>query len=199
MRNHDYRQPLSVQIPQKLQNLRRADWVKHGSGFVQDKRLRLHGKSARDSQALLLPAGKRRRVNFLTPGKPHHFQGFGYAAAHFRPLHAQIFQTESDVILHAVADYLIVRILKDNAHQTAQILHVFIIPHFLAANQNPPGFRQQKSVQMPRQSAFAAAVRADDCPPFPLGNIERHTIQRPLAALIFIYQVFQLKHAFLPI
>lgn len=86
--------------------------IKHGSRFIKNNAVGLHGKNAGNSYTLLLPAGKHGRRLFTIGCHPHLFQCKIHTFSYFFRRHAQIFRAESHIFFHHGSDKLVVGILK---------------------------------------------------------------------------------------
>ena len=62
MRHDQHRHPASRQIAQHGQDLSAHLWIEGAGRLVEKQDLGLHRESARDGDALLLPAGEMRRA-----------------------------------------------------------------------------------------------------------------------------------------
>ena len=90
-------------------------------GSSSTTQLRPHGQHAGYGHALLLAAGEQvRRVQAVLV-HAHGLERLVHAAAYLAALHAQVLRREGDVVLHDVGDYLVVRVLEDQADRAAHV------------------------------------------------------------------------------
>ena len=122
MGNEDDGDPLCfIQLMDRVHDLLTPFRIKHGSRFIKNNAVGLHGKNAGNSHTLLLPAGKHGRRLFTIGCHPHLFQCKIHTFSYFFRRHAQIFRTESHIFLHHGSDKLVVWILENHAHLLADI------------------------------------------------------------------------------
>src|SRR5438128_2025022 len=71
VRDDDHRHAVLRKLPHGVEHLANELWVQRRGWLVEQHQLRIHRKCARDSDPLLLPAGKLGWVNVLLVGQPH--------------------------------------------------------------------------------------------------------------------------------
>lgn len=141
--------------------------IKHGSRFIKNNAVGLHGKNAGNSYTLLLPAGKHGRRLFTIRCHPHLFQCKIHTFSYFFRRHAQIFRTESHIFLHHGSDKLVVWILENHAHLLADIPYTAGVGSAHSFHNKLSFRRYEERIQMAGQRGLTATVRPDDGGKFP--------------------------------
>src|SRR5215472_4894864 len=114
-----------LQLHEKLFDFCGADGIERRARLVEKQHLRVDGKSARDTQALLLPAGKlvgglvKVVLDFLPKGRPAQAFFYGVSDRHLRAVNSQS-------VGHIVKNRLGKRVgsLEDHADAAAKRSHV---------------------------------------------------------------------------
>ena len=118
--------------PGKLLNhteyLFRSFRIQLGGGFIQDHHLRLHYQNAGDRHPLHLSAGQFKRITVTILPDIQLLQYFLDTHLHLFPSDSQILKSVSDFTIDRISrtGKLIKRILKNQSHILAQLLHRYL-------------------------------------------------------------------------
>ena len=183
-----------AQLADRAHDLCASVGVQHRRCFVQNQAVGAHGDDARNGDALFLPAGqliRRCLALFVDACQLHCFVDAG---ADLRRRHAQIFRRKGDVLLHDGGNDLVVGVLEHHAHLLADIVEMLLAAGVHILHQHSAGFGQQNGVEMFRQGAFAAAVRAQHRHKLAAANLHRNAVHR-IAGLFGVIAEFYVLHA----
>ena len=137
----------------------------------------MHLERAGDGDALLLPAGERRRIDVRLVGEADHREEL--APARFRVRAAQELQLrrrERDVVHDRVVREQVEH-LEHHADLLAELVDVLRVAHVRAEDFHRAALRLLEAVQAAEQRAFPRAGRPDDADDFALIDVERDIFQ----------------------
>ena len=154
--------------------------VKACCGFVQHQDLGLHGHTARNGNAALLPAGKFKRAflqqRFIQANKLCRALD---AAGDLFFIQAHVARAIGDILPAGFFKQLVFRVLHDQPHKEAEIPQVFALrPHIAAINNDLAAGGAVQAVEMGDQRGFAGPGRAHHTDKITFFNREAHIIQR---------------------
>ena len=176
-------------------NLRPALRIQHGCRLVEDNALWFHSYYTGNGYALLLTSGKKMGCFFLELTHIHIGKSLINSPPDFCRLDAEIFRSESHVILYNSRDQLVVGILKNHSRSLTYIPYAVVIPGIESVYIYDPFCRKQQAVKVFCQSRFTGTVFTYDSGKTAPFYLQIQIVNGPdrltfITSGIFKYQVF---------
>ena len=124
MRHLDYGDTLRVLAFDYLGKFEARAWIEHRKRLVEQNRTRMHRKRAREREPLFLPAGERRDEVAAPLPEPGRLERLLDAAANLFRRTAEVLGAESGFLFYDGGDYLILRVLEDDARNSAKLFRL---------------------------------------------------------------------------
>lgn len=171
--------------------------VQAGRWLVQQKHLRLHSQGVGQRHPLFLPAGKilRRTAPVFLQRKTA--DGRIHAGAYLAYGQAQVHRAEADLLLHAAAQQLHLRVLEHKPHAPAQ--HVQLLcaaAHWRAPKQDASRTGAQHAVRQKEKRGLSRAVAAQHRHALAGAHLHAHVQKRLPLFLVCIGNMFKPKDLF---
>ena len=194
MRDHDHGHAVAREILHYVEHLANHFRVERAGRLVEQHHIRVHGQRAHDGDALLLPAGKRRRIRVCLFGQAHALEQFhGALVRLLLGHHFQMDGRERDVFQHGLVREQ-VELLKHHAHTLADVVDVHTPLHDVRAlKDHLAGRGHFQQVEAAQKRGFARTAGADHHELFPLGDVLVHAAQHVIVAKKLV-QILNVNH-----
>ena len=157
---------LFLDLVDELHGLLTGGRVQIGQRLVEEQDLDLIHHNARQTDPLLLPAGKLMRCIAEVVLDAHQLRSAAGDGVHLILRHTAVFQRKGDVLAHGQANELAIRVLQYRAHMGRQLKDAAVrrihAVHGQGAGAHAGIRKGVQAVDAARQRAFAAAGRACD-------------------------------------
>ena len=157
---------LFLDLVDELHGLLAGGRVQIGQRLVEEQDLDLIHHNARQTDPLLLPAGKLMRCIAEVVLDAHQLRSAAGDGVHFLLRHTAVFQRKGDVLAHGQANELAIRVLQYRAHMGRQLKDAAVrrihAVHGQGAGAHAGVRKGVQAVDAARQRAFTAAGRACD-------------------------------------